>query len=464
MIGRPAGRARLTVRAQRTLRVWRLTARNAGRFVAHRVRRRSVSPSRRPELDDAFALRTADDVARELGNMKGALMKAAQLASVIVEALPETAQASLSSLYADAPPMSSELAASVVTAELGGPPTSVFLDWSAAPAAAASIGQVHRAVTRDGRVVAVKVQYPGVADAIEADLANADTLYRVLSSFTLKGLDTRALVDELRLRMRDELDYRIEAANIVEVRRQFDGHPFVSIPDLVPEHSSRFVITTEWVDGLSWNSFLAQASPEARRRAGESIWRFAQHSIHRLGAFNGDPHPGNYLFSPDGDVTFIDFGMVKRWEPGEWELLAPSMNSIIVDRDPERLVATMEANGFLRSGHGLAPQAVYDYVSSPYLPYLSDSFTFDREFMRQVVQRIIDVNGPYADVIATTDLPPSFVVLNRVVWGISALLGKLGVTAPWRAMLLEYLIDAPPATPLGELESGWWRPHNTAST
>lgn len=441
----------------RTFRVWRLTTRNGIRFVVHRVRRSVTPTSRRSELDETFALRSADDVTRELGNMKGALMKAAQLVSVVVEALPEAAQQSLSSLYADAPPMSHELAAQVVTEELGAPPTSVFLDWSPRPVAAASIGQVHRAVTRSGQVVAVKVQYPGVDDAIAADLANADALYRMLASFTLKGLDTRALVEELRIRMRDELDYRIEARNIVELGSAFEAHPFVSLPGVVAEHSSRRVITTDWVEGLSWNEFVAQASPDARRRAGESIWRFAQYSIHRLGAFNGDPHPGNYLFSPDGDVTFIDFGMVKRWEPGEWELLAPSMDAIIVERDPERLVATMEANGFLRPGHRLAPRAVYDYVSSPYLPYLSESFTFTREFMRSTLQTIMDINGPFADVIAATNLPASFVVLNRVVWGVSALLGKLEVTAPWRAMLLEYRTDAPPATPMGELEAAWRR-------
>jgi predicted unusual protein kinase regulating ubiquinone biosynthesis (AarF/ABC1/UbiB family) len=449
------GAAGLRVRMTRSLRVWRLTARNAIRFVIHRVRRRAASQHRRTELDDAFALRTADDVARELGNMKGALMKAAQLISVVVEALPETAQQSLSSLYADAPPMSDELAASVVTAELGRPPDAVFLDWSPSPVAAASIGQVHRAVTRDGREVAVKVQYPGVGAAIEADLSNADVLYRMLSAFTLKGLDTRALVDELRLRMRDELDYRIEAANIVEMRDHLDGHPFVSLPDVVPELSTRAVITTEWVDGLSWNDFVAQATPEAKQRAGESIWRFAQHCIHRLGVFNGDPHPGNYRFSPHGDVTFLDFGLVKRWSPGEWETLAPSMDAIIVDRDPFGLVRAMEASGFLRAGHGLDPQDVYDYVSSPYRPYLTDTFTFTREFMRDTVQRIIDVNGPHADVIEQIDMPPSFVMLDRVVWGVSALLGKLELTAPWRGMLLEYRVDAPPATPLGVEESAW---------
>jgi predicted unusual protein kinase regulating ubiquinone biosynthesis (AarF/ABC1/UbiB family) len=442
-------------RLGRTLRVWRLTARNAVRFVAHRVRRRFVRHERRPALDDAFALRTADDVARELGDMKGALMKAGQLVSFVIEALPEPAQQALSQLYSDAPPMSADLAASVVRAEFGLEPERVFLDWQARPAAAASIGQVHRAVTRDGRDVAVKVQYPGVGAAIEADLANADLLYRVISSFTLQGLDTRALVDELSMRMRDELDYRLEASNIREFRQLFEGHPFVSIPEVIDSLSGSTVLTTEWADGLAWNQFVDQATPAAKRRAGESIWRFAQHSILRLGIFNGDPHPGNYRFSPEGDVTFLDFGMVKRWAAGEWELLAPCMDAIVVDRDPDGLVVAMESSGFLRAGHGLDPQAVFEYVSSPYRPYLTDSFTFTRDFMRDTVQRIADVRGPHAAVVAQLDMPPSFVMLDRVVWGVSALLGKLDVRAPWRAMLLEYRSDADPATELGIAERRW---------
>lgn len=445
---------RLT-RLRRAVRVWRLTARNGVRFAWHQVRRRVAPHHRREQLDQAFAIRTSEDVARELGNMKGALMKAGQLLSFVVEALPPEAQQALSSLQADAPPMSPAAAAAVVRAELGAPPERVFLDWQEAPVAAASIGQVHRAVTRDGRDVAVKVQYPGVGDAIESDLANAEGLYRLAASVTVKSLDTTAFVDELRLRMREELDYRIEAANQCEFVDAFADHPFVHVPAVDPATSTQRVLTTEWVDGIGFAELLGVATPAVRQRAGEAIWRFAQHSIHRLRAFNGDPHPGNYRFDLHGGVTFLDFGLVKRWAPGEWEALAPSLDAIIVDRDPEALLVAMEQVGFLRPGHGLAAQAVYDYVSAPYLPYLSDTFAFTRTFVRDMLGAIIDVRGPYAAVIEQLDMPTSFVILNRVVWGISAILGKLEVELPWRAMLLEYLRDAPPATELGEQERAW---------
>jgi predicted unusual protein kinase regulating ubiquinone biosynthesis (AarF/ABC1/UbiB family) len=263
------------------------------------------------------------------------------------------------------------------------------------------------------------------------------------------------LVDELRTRMRDELDYELEAANQTEFATHFAGHPFITIPAVDRATSTKRVLTTDWVEALSWADFESTALAAARQRAGESIWRFAQHAIHRLGAFNGDPHPGNYRFSDHGDVTFLDFGLVKRWTPGEWEQLAPSMDAIVVHRDPERLVAAMEAIGFLRPGHGLAAQQVYDYVSTPYTPYLTDTFSFTRAFVRDALSTIIDVKGPYAEVIEKLNMPPSFVILDRVVWGVSAILGKLEVTAPWRSMLLEYSHGGPPATPLGEAESLW---------
>ena len=218
------------------------------------------------------------------------------------------------------------------------------------------------------------MQFPGVADAIEEDLDGAEVMYSVFSALALNGLDARGLVDELRARMREELDYRLEADNIAEFARHFAGHPWVRIPELLPELSRERVLTTEWIEGMSWEQFAATASAETKQRVGEVIWRFGQHSIQRLRKFNGDPHPGNYRFHHDGSVTFLDFGLVKRWETGEWERLEPSIDAIVVHRDPDRLVRAMEEVGFLAEGHGLPPELVYDYVSSPYRPYLVDEF------------------------------------------------------------------------------------------
>ncbi|MBK5331612.1 MAG: hypothetical protein JJD93_06550, partial [Ilumatobacteraceae bacterium] len=248
------------VRWRRTARVWRLTARNGGRYLVHRLRR-VVHTGQRDEMDQQFAIRTSEDVARELGNMKGALMKFGQLLSFIMEALPDDAQKAMATLQSDATPMAPALAAKMVTDELGQPPERIFLDWQVVPIAAASVGQVHRAVTRDGRDVAVKVQYPGVAEAIDSDLDNAEAFYRLGTAFVLKGLDAKGLVDELRNRMRDELDYELEAANQTEFCNHFAAHPFIAIPAVDPATSTKRVLTSEWVDGLSWAEFESSADP-----------------------------------------------------------------------------------------------------------------------------------------------------------------------------------------------------------
>ena len=442
-------------RFRRSAKVWKLSARNSTRFAISKVRGLGSAEERRAELDEQFAIRTAEDVAKELGEMKGVLMKAGQMVSFIFEALPEEAQAALATLQADAAPMSPSLAARVVESNLGGPPEKVFLDWTDLPVAAASIGQVHRAVTHDGREVAVKVQYPGVHAAIESDLDAAEVMYSMFSQLVLKGLDAKSLADELRARMREELDYTLEAQNLADFEQRFRGHPWVRVPELVSALSTSEVLTTEWVDGMTFDQFRATETAATQQRAAEVIWRFAQQSIHRFGIFNGDPHPGNYKFHHDGSVTFLDYGLVKRWSSGEWERLKPSMNAIIVDRDPERLVAEMVNVGFLAPDHGLDPQLVYDYVSSPYIPYLTDEFTFTRDWMRDTLATVLDVQGPHASVIERLNMPASFLILDRVQWGISAILGKLDAHGPWRAMLLEYSEDGPPATDLGAAEANW---------
>jgi predicted unusual protein kinase regulating ubiquinone biosynthesis (AarF/ABC1/UbiB family) len=449
----------LTSRFTRSAKIWKLSARNSARFAVSRVRGFGSAEERRAQLDEQFAIRTAEDVAKELGEMKGVLMKAGQLISFIFEALPDEAQDALATLQADAAPMAPTLAANVVKEDFGKPPEKVFLDWEDMPVAAASIGQVHKAITHNGRDVAVKVQYPGVHEAIESDLDAAEVMYAMFSSMMLKGLDAKGLVDELRERMREELDYSIEAGNLAEFEARFQGHPWVRIPKLVPELCSPRVLTTEWVDGMSFDEFRREESEETKQRAAEVVWRFAQNAINRYGIFNGDPHPGNYKFHHDGSVTFLDFGLVKRWSPGEWESLRPTMDAIIMDRDPDKLVAEMVSSNFLPASHGLDPALVYEYVSSPYVPYLTDEFTFTREWMRDTLAVIFDVQGPHAPVIEQLNMPPSFVILDRVVWGVNAILGKLGAHGPWRAMLCEYIADGEPATDLGAAEAAWAAGH-----
>ncbi len=442
-------------RLNRRWALWKLTVRNAARFAASKMRGIASDAERRAELDEQFAIRSAEDVARELGEMKGLMMKVGQMISFVVEALPDEAQAALASLQADAAPMAPTLAAGVVESELGAPPERIFREWSDLPVAAASIGQVHRARHADGRDLAVKVQYPGVREAIGDDIDMAKSMYSMFSALMLKGLDVDEIIKEIRDRMGEEIDYRIEARNLAIFTEGFKSHPWVRLPQLVEEHSTERVLTTEWIDGMSFDEFCASASPETQQHAAEVIWRFAQRCIHQLGSFNGDPHPGNYKFHHDGSVTFLDFGLVKTWQPGEWERLKPTMEAIVIDRDPGRLVEEMEHSGFLQPGHGLDPQLVFDYVSTPYTPYLTDSFTFSREWMREIVSTIADVSGPHAAVIEKLNLPASFILLDRVAWGSSAILSRLRATGPWRAMILEYLVDGQPVTRLGATERKW---------
>src|SRR5438477_6321610 len=240
---------------ERQLRVWRLTARRGVHWGIVNLRGRRATEEERARLEERFAIKTGQDVAEVLGGMKGAIMKAGQMISFVAEGLPPEAQAALATLQADVPPMVPSLAESVVRAELGDDPDKLFLDWDPEPIAAASIGQVHKAVLHDGREVAVKVQYPGIDKAIKGDLDNAEMLYGLFASFALKNMDVKGLVDELRARMYDELDYTLEARLQAEFAAMYRGHPFVHVPDVVPELSTRRVLVSDWVDGMTWAEF-----------------------------------------------------------------------------------------------------------------------------------------------------------------------------------------------------------------
>ncbi|MGI8793573.1 MAG: ABC1 kinase family protein [Acidimicrobiales bacterium] len=439
---------------ERRLRIMRLTTRRGAHLALTKVRGRNATEEQRKALDDQFAIKTAQDVAGVLGGMKGAIMKAGQMISFIAEGLPPEAQAALATLQQDVPPMSPSLAAGVIRDELGGEPEQVFLEWEPIPLGAASIGQVHKAVTKDGRIVAVKVQYPGVDKAIKSDLNNAEMLYGMFASFALKNLDVKSLVDELRDRMADELDYRLEAKLQQEFADRYRGHPFIHVPDVVAELSTQRVLTTEWVQGLRFDEFKRTADEATRQMAAEVLFRFSQGSIQHHHVFNGDPHPGNYIFHPDGTVTFLDFGLVKKWGPGELESLSEVLDRIL-DRDAEGTVKAAIAAGFLPADHGLDPSLIFEYVSGPYAPFMPERFTYTRDWTAKALQAVVDIQGRYSEVIKQLNMPTHYVILDRVVWGMSAILGQLEATNTWGSLLAEYRKGAPPSTDLGRQEEAW---------
>ena len=441
-------------RLDRQARVWRLTARRSLGYARLRVRGRAATDAERFKLEQQFAIRTAEDVAEVLGGMKGAIMKAGQMLSFIADGLPPEAAAALATLQADVPPMAPSLAEKVIRDELGDTAERLFLDWDPMPVAAASIGQVHKAVMPDGRIVAVKVQYPGVDKAIKSDLDNAELLYGLFAQFALRNLDVKALVDELRARMADELDYRLEAKLQTEFAERYAGHPFIHIPRVVPERSARRVLTSEWVEGKRWDEFLSTADQAAKDHAGEVLFRFAQGSINRHGVFNGDPHPGNYRFHDDGSITFLDFGLVKRWSPGEFDQLTPVLDAILA-ADPSAAVQAGIDAGFIPADHGFDDDFVFSYIRAPYEPFLHDQFTYTRRWVASALQTVIDFQGQYGDLIKQLNMPSSYVILDRVVWGISALLGRLRATNNWRGILQEYRKGHPPVTELGRIDAEW---------
>ena len=432
--GRPSPR---WSRLRRRARLAGLGARRGVDLAATRTRSVAAPAERRARLDEAYAIRSAADAARELGHMKGAVMKLGQMLSFIGDGLPPEAQDALAQLQAEAPPMAPGLAAEVVRAELGADPTVLFRRWDEVPVAAASIGQVHRATLPDGREVAVKVQYPGIEDAIGSDLADGARIGALLSAVTLKSVDVPALAEELRHRLLDELDYRIEAANQQEFAERWAGHRSQHVPAVIAERSGRRVLTSEWADGLTFAQFVADAPEPARQAAGEAIFRFAQQSILHDRVFNGDPHPGNYRFAPDGRVTFLDFGLVKRLDPAEHAGLMVVLDGVLA-HDAEATTTAMVGAGFLAPDHGLDPARVFACVSAPYRAYFDDEFTFTPAYTGDALRSLLDVRGPYADVLAALDMPPSFVLIDRVVWGVSAVLGRLHATNHWRAIVLAY--------------------------
>jgi len=447
-----------TSRVQRNADVVRLGATVGATYASTAARKLFADTQRRIELDRERELRTAEAVAERLGNMKGALMKLGQMASYVDEGLPAPLREALTQLQASAPPMSGELAAQVVLDDLGARPEELFVQWDPVPIAAASIGQVHRAVAVDPvtgleRAVAVKVQYPGVGDAVATDLKNADLLGLLLQQ-GFGGLNPDDMVAEIKERLTEELDYRLEARHQQLFADFYRGHPFIHVPEVLPQLCGSRVLTTELVDGASWSEML-QWPQHDRDLVGETLFRFVFRSLYGMHAFNGDPHPGNYLFHPGGRVTFLDFGLVKHFSDDEMTTFVGMVKAAAYDHDIHSFRRILEHAGMLREGCPAPDDEVGEYFSQFYESVREDRpVTWSSEYASRIVRHTFDRSSPIAQ-YAT--VPKAFVFIQRINLGLYALLGELRASGNYRRIAEELwpFVRGGPSTPQGELEQPW---------
>lgn len=439
-------------RAFRNARVVGLMARGSGRYAVTAARKTFADAERRQVLDREFQMKTAADVTQELGNMKGALMKIGQMASYLDTGLPDHVRDTLASLQSDAPPMSVELAAATIEAELGAPPDELFAEWDPDPIAAASIGQVHRAITHDNEAVAVKIQYPGVAKAVASDLSNVDWIFSALGT-SFPGLESGPVVEEIKTRLHEELDYLIEAENQEHFATYFDGHPFIHVPKVHRQYSTQRVLTTDLATGVDFDTVMGW-SPEERNLTAETLFRFSFGCIYRRNAFNGDPHPGNYLFRPGGHVTFLDFGLVKRFDDNETSVFQKMLQAKVIDRDVRAFRSVIVDAGLLEPGAPFSDEQVGEYFDYFYSYVAEDRpVTIDDGYAAAGISQLFDANGEHGALMKALNVPPSLVVLQRITLGLMGLFAQLSATANWRAIAEETwpMISAPPSTEIGRV-------------
>ncbi|MEU6478325.1 AarF/ABC1/UbiB kinase family protein [Streptomyces sp. NPDC047017] len=390
--------------------------------------------------------RTADQLFKVLGELKGGAMKFGQALSVFESALPEEVagpyRAALTKLQEAAPPMPTRTVHAVLEERLGADWRELFEEFEDKPSAAASIGQVHRAVWHDGREVAVKVQYPGAGDALVSDLSQLSRFARLLGPL-IPGMDIKPLIAELKDRVSEELDYGLEAAAQQAHAEEFAGDPDVVVPAVV--HQREQVLVTEWMDGVPLSEVITDGTPEQRDRAGQLLARFLFSGPARTGLLHADPHPGNFRLLPGGPedeenwrLGVLDFGTVDRLPGGLPRPIGQSLR-MTLDGEADAVYDMLCAEGFVKESIELDPAAVLDYLVPIIEPAQADEFTFTRGWMRGQAARIADPRSPAYQLGKRLNLPPAYLLIHRVTLSTIGVLCQLGATVRLRAELEEWL-------------------------
>lgn len=445
-------------RLRRTMPLAGFTARAAGGRLVAELRHRAGDDG----AVQRFHERTAERYTDLLGHSKGALMKIGQLASMIDMQGIGTGgfapyQQALTRLQSDAPPMAPELVHEILDHELGSA-AAYFAEFTSTPIAAASIGQVHRAVLHDGREVAVKVQYPGVADAIGQDLANTElvaTFLRFATSASGMVFDPRVVARELTVRIAEELDYRREAAMIAKFTELYRGHPFIRVPEVVDDASTNRILTMTYLDGIDWAAAQC-ADQDLKNTWAETILRFSWGNFRHANLLHADPHPGNYRFNPDGTVGFVDFGCVKVLPEVKRRQWVSVVRNVVDDRKAE-LRSDLVAAGFLTADsplsagdvHAFYTQVFYELIAEPQpVTYTPDSGARSARWLFGLTS---------ANPLTAMSTPNDYVFAPRVQQALTNICGGLNATLPARSINDDMDGIAEPTTELGMLHHAWVR-------
>jgi predicted unusual protein kinase regulating ubiquinone biosynthesis (AarF/ABC1/UbiB family) len=383
--------------------------------------------------------RTADQVFRVLGELKGGAMKLGQALSIFEAALPpelaEPYRATLTRLQESAPPLPAATVHRVLAGDIGDDWRDLFDSFDDTPAAAASIGQVHRAVWRDGRRVAVKIQYPGAGKALLNDFTQLARIGR-LFAVVMPGLDVKPMLDELRDRVADELDYHLEAGAQRAFAKAYADDPDIYVPDVVTE--TDHVLVTEWLDGTPLSKIISDGSKTERDRAGILLTRFLFSGPSRAGMLHADPHPGNFRLLADGRLGVLDFGAVNRLPDG----LPPIFGRLLrIMHDPAPDIAEVErelrSDNFLRPGIAVDLEALRAFLAPLAEPSAVETFKFSREWMRAEAGRVSDPT--VAGIARKFNLPPSYVLIHRVSTAGIGVLCQLECEGPFRAEVIRWV-------------------------
>ncbi|PVG81700.1 ABC transporter ATP-binding protein [Nocardioides gansuensis] len=430
--------------AARTARLAALPLGFAGRSAVGLGKRLGGKPAEAVLLE--VQQRTAEQLFRTLGELKGGAMKFGQALSVLEAALPEDVAAPyrehLTRLQDDAPPMPTQTVRDQLTTHLGEDWPERLVHLHGAPAAAASIGQVHRGRWHDGREVAVKVQYPGAGEALMSDLRQLARVVRGVAP-VFPGLDLKPLVEELQARAADELDYHLEAEAQRAYAEAFRGDPDIVVPDVVEVGDQALV--TEWLESpASLASIIRTGTQEERDHYGELFVRFIFAGPARTGMLHADPHPGNFRVIPHDDgspgrVGVLDFGAVARLEERNLPQAMGRLIRVASQHSATELVDGLRNEGFIKEHVRVDPQLVLDYLAPFIEPTQVERFRFTRAWMREQFERINDPRNPAFTLATKLNLPPSYLLIHRTWLGGIGVLSQLGTEAPFRAILEESL-------------------------